>query len=430
MLNKKSIEEVEKSLFSTHFCKPLYGSYCFSEIPATIKSLFGKPSTSRLPLDTTEGAESAYDVVFLFLIDGFGWRFFEKYQDKYPFLKRFIKEGVVSKITSQFPSTTAAHITTINTGQCVGQTGVYEWFYYEPKVDRIISPLLFSFGEDKEPGTLKQTNIDPKEFYPERTIYQDLKELGVSSFAVQHKGIAHSPYSNVMLQGASQVPYSTLNEGLKRAARLARSKEKGPTYIYFYFGNIDAAGHRHGIDSPQFEKAVDDCFSSLETQFFEEIVKCDKKVACLLTADHGMVHIDPKTTFYLNERLPEILPLIKKNKAGEPIVPAGSSRDFFLHIEEIHLEKAYHFLKEKLVDIAEVHYVKELIDAGFFGKEPCSEVFLNRVGNLVILPFEHESVWWHERHRYDQHFYGAHGGLTKHELETIFLFQEIVPSKT
>ena len=50
--------------------------------------------------------------VFLF-IDAFGWKFFEKYKNRYPFLQRFIDNGVVSKITAQFPSTTAAEVTTI-----------------------------------------------------------------------------------------------------------------------------------------------------------------------------------------------------------------------------------------------------------------------------------------------------------------------------
>ena len=112
------------------FIKPRYDEGGFAGIPARIKSAF---------------ASGNYDAVVLFLVDGFGWRFFERFQDA-PFLKRMARQGRVEKLTSQFPSTTAAHLTTIHTGWNVGQTGVHEWIYYEPVADAIIAPLLFSYS--------------------------------------------------------------------------------------------------------------------------------------------------------------------------------------------------------------------------------------------------------------------------------------------
>ncbi len=420
MLNEKSLAAVSKAGFSKQFCKPLYSTYCFSRIPGTVQNLFGKKGKG-LPKDTI--IPDDYEVVVLFLIDGFGWRFFEKYVDKYPFLKRFIEKGIVSKITSQFPSTTAAHVTSLNTGLDVGETGVFEWFYYEPMVDQIISPLMFCYGGDKEPGTLLQSKIPPKEFFPPGTIYQQLKKENVNSFIIQHEGIAHSPYSNVLLKGGMQIPYFNFVHGINHAISICK-EGKGQKYIHVYLGDIDAMGHRAGIDSPEFAKAVDECFKALENVFFKEVSKLGKKIACLVTADHGMVDVDPKTTFYINLQLKEILPMIKKNKKGNYIAPGGSCRDFFLYIEEDKLDLAEKLLKERLSSIAEVYKTTDLIDQNFFGKI-ISPAFLNRVGNLVILPFEGEAVWWKERHRYDQHFFGSHGGLTRNEMETIFLFQSL-----
>jgi hypothetical protein len=41
---------------------------------------------------------------------------------------------------------------------------------------------------------------------------------------------------------------------------------------------------------------------------------------------------------------------------------------------------------------------------------------LSRLGNLVILPYEQESVWWYEK-GFEQKHYGHHGGLTPQEAE-------------
>ena len=82
----------------------------------------------------------------LLLVDGFGWRFLQEYEDRYPFLARFGRDGVVAKLTSQFPSTTSAHVTTLHTGLPVGTSGIYEWFQLEPSLDAVIAPLLFSFA--------------------------------------------------------------------------------------------------------------------------------------------------------------------------------------------------------------------------------------------------------------------------------------------
>jgi hypothetical protein len=72
---------------------------------------------------------------------------------------------------------------------------------------------------------------------------------------------------------------------------------------------------------------------------------------------------------------------------------------------------------EAVQDKADVYTVNELIDEGLFGPEPLSPTFLSHVGNLVILPRKYETVWWYEEGRFEQKFYGHHGGLSPEEME-------------
>jgi hypothetical protein len=422
MLNEKSLQAVKKSCFSHCFVKPLYESYCFSRISDTIVQLLTGRSLRPLPVDVVGGRWERPEIVILFVIDGFGWEFFEGYLAKYPALKRFQNEGVASKITSQFPSTTAAHITSINTGLEVGESGVYEWFYYEPLVDRMIAPLLFSYAGDHEPSTLLKSKLDPAQFYPQRTIYQELQHYGVKSYAMQHAGIAHSPYSQCMLRGAENLPFQQLRQGLEQIITLCKRPLEQPTYIYLYFGDIDSAGHRHGITSPQFADAVESCWKTFEEHFWKSLQKIHNKTAIFFTADHGMVPVDPNKTHYLNKVFPDITDSLKKNRMGDPLVPAGSCRDFFLHVKESQLIPMQRMLTTHLQGIAEVFLTKDLIDQGFFGSTSPSDALLSRIGNLVILPYAGEGVWWYQKHHFEQHFHGAHGGLTREEMETMLLF--------
>jgi hypothetical protein len=88
------------------------------------------------------------------------------------------------------------------------------------------------------------------------------------------------------------------------------------------------------------------------------------------------------------------------------------------------LDEAQVFLASRLDGRAEVRKVQELVQAGYFGLV-ISPRFKARAGNLVILPYGGESVWWFEKDKFEQRFRGHHGGLTKQEMEIPLLSWEM-----
>ena len=72
MLNTVSVNAVDSSKFSQQFVKPLYESYCFSNIPQTIDFLLTGEGASALPLDVFGNLPTKYDKVMLFFVDAFG----------------------------------------------------------------------------------------------------------------------------------------------------------------------------------------------------------------------------------------------------------------------------------------------------------------------------------------------------------------------
>jgi hypothetical protein len=420
MIDEQSVRAIAAAQWGTHFIRPLYDSYCFAQIPRVIEAALLGGDPGGLPLPGLDPLTGQYEQVVLFFIDAFGWRFFERHADDYPFLRRMVQEGVVSKLTSQFPSTTAAHMTAIHTGLTPGASGVYEWFYYEPQVDAIIAPLLYSFAGDDERGTLFKSGLPPTAFFPQRSLYPGWKARGVTTTLFIHEDYALSPYGAVVCAGAQPAPYKTLPEALTNlsAALLAN---RGRSYYFFYTDTIDSICHHYGPQSPQVAAEIDAVFTLLERLFYQQLAGKLKNTLLLVTADHGQVETVPEATIYLNQTLPALRPYLRTNRQGQPLVPAGSCRDMFLYIAEGRVDAAAALLRDHLAGRAEVHMTKDLLAQNFFGPGDPSPEFLGRVGHLVILPYAGESVWWYEKGRFEQPYRGHHGGLTRAEMETILL---------
>lgn len=418
MINSKSVEFIDKSGSNENFIKPQYDTYCFSNIPSLIKNvLTGDKSPSCLfPDDIFGNLPQKYDKVILLLVDGFGWKKFMQLTAKYPFLDLLIKNGEVSKITSQFPSTTSAQVTTLNTGLNVGQSGVYEWNYYEPELDAVITPLLYSYAGSKERNTLDASGIIAEEIFPYTTFYSELQTKNISSFQFINNEISKSPYNISLSRGSTVIPCGTFPETLTNLTdHILANRQK--SYYYIYFGNYDSIAHTYGPDSQQANAEADIFLYSMQKLFMDKLNGRLKNALFIMTADHGQTPIEPSNTVYLNLKFPEIIPWIKQNTKGEYIVGAGSCRDMFLHIKEENLDEAQKFLSEKLSSIAAVYKTADLINQGFFGTSKPSELFMNRVGNLVIICKQKETVWWYEKDKFEIKYRGHHGGLSADEME-------------
>lgn len=404
------------------FIRPCYEGGCFADLPSFIKSLLLPDAAASIRPNGFDALPQRYRKVIFLFIDAFGWRFFERHRERLPFLRRFDTTGSVTKITSQFPSTTAAHVTTLYTGQPVGRHGIYEWNLYEPKLDAMITPLLYSFSGERAPETLQSAGIPPESFLPVNWFIEDLVQHGITCYLNQFQGFAHSTYSRMIGRGATVVPHKTLPEALANMTQTLQ-RQRGPAVYFLYFGGVDALGHDYGPNSVQLDAEIEACFDALERWFQRDATALPSDTLLMLAADHGQVAVDPATTLYLNlqDEFRKVLPMLKTTRQGQTLTPGGSPRDMFLYVKEPALEDAELLVANIVSDRGVVRRVADLIEAGYFGPLPVSDTFLGRVGNLVILPLEGEAVWWYEKDRFEQRFRGHHGGLTAHEMETPLL---------
>ena len=415
MLNARSIEQVDAAVLPGGLARPLYDGYAFAQIPATLERLLtGRPG--GLPDEALDGLPERPHAVLVVLIDAFGWTFFERHAE-HPVLRRLVERGTVSKLSSQFPSTTTAHMTTLHTGLPVTATGIYEWFMYEPSLGELIAPLLFSRAGDHGQDQLLAAGADPLAVFPWATLAQQLAKAGVSAHAVQPAHITGSAYSRAVLRGAEQHGYHDVEEAFAISARLLRSEE--PCYVFTYFPEFDTVAHEHGPLAARSDLVARSHLSALERALPRLAAASAGETVLILTADHGQVTIDPAETLYVNLIAPELEAMLERSASGRPLAPAGSARDLFLHVRPDRIVEAVSRLQRMLGDRAQVRLVDELLDDGVFGPPP-DDRLRARIGNVLILPADGESVWWYEAEKFIQRFRGHHGGLQPEELRVPF----------
>jgi Type I phosphodiesterase / nucleotide pyrophosphatase len=347
-----------------------------------VKNFADIPAEVRLRVE-------AGDRVVLILLDAFGLQFLERHCD-HPLIQRLD----VIQLSSQFPSTTTAHVPSVHFGVPVHEHGLYEWNILEPALGEIICPLRFnSRGVEEEEGTLVG-RLEPSVLAPGPTFYES---LAVPCTVAQPVRLAGS-FSAVATRGAGVIGFRRLREGVRALGEAFAAAGRDQRYALLYWDLIDRAGHDHGPGSPEFAVA---CRRSLDELW--DAVEALRAVTVLITADHGQVDVGPDRVDYLDDLWPDLPALLSQPR------PAGSSRDVFLHVHAEHVLTVIGELSARLEGRAEVRAAGELFDR-------IGPRLKARLGDVAVLPVAGRQAWLRSAASHEQRFRGQHGGL--HEAET------------
>jgi hypothetical protein len=397
VINQRSLAAVGAARLPGGRVRPLYDSYGFARIPGTLLRLFGESGAEALPADVLPELESAPPRVVAVLADALGWAFVERFAERAPLLARLREQGVVSQLTSQFPSTTTAHVTTLCTGKPVGETGFYEWYQFHEAAGGLVGPLLYA-RPGETPGSLP---ADPAAFYDfGETFVQSLVRRGVPATSFQNGLYASSPFSQCALAGAEVVSFWEPGEALRLAAEVERG------FAFVYLDAVDAACHAAGPGSEEATAATRASLDALERL----VSQLQPGTLLAITADHGHVPADPARCMYLNTIWPELPGLLSI------AAPAGSPRDVFLHVQAGRTDEVVGGLRERLGERAIVEPIEVLIADGLFGQ--VSDRLRHRLGDVAVLPAAGHEAYWYEPPVWEQHLFGHHGGLSAEESHT------------
>ena len=417
MLDRSLERTLAADRFDGEFVSPRYEDYCLSSVPSTIASIFGLetgrpvlPRSRRMSKIVAGGPRN----VVLMVLDAFGYNsWLERVSDR-GFFHSLTEGGLVFPITTIFPSATAPALTTLSTGVTPQEHGLPEWYVYMKELDMTIATLPFSpFGE-RQRETLAG-KVSPRILFSRKTLFNMLERSGIDSLSLIPRPIADSTYTQLAMSGSRVVQYRSLAEfAVKIRKHLSGVRRR--SLIYAYWDSFDSIGHTYGPKTDEWEAEI----SSFSHVLGHELVgRVDRETAgktlLIVTADHGQVKVSPSNAVYLNE-YPEVVSSFKKSVHGRTILPSWNPRDVALHVIDDRVDEVQSVLKRSLGKKAVVLKTREAVRLGLFGINKPSKRFLDRAGDLLILPRKKNMVWYDYGGGRKLHHLGVHGGLSRDEM--------------
>ncbi len=409
-----------KSRVATEFVYPQYDENCISQIPDTILTLFGVQKQKdegafEDPLLNTVLPDRVNKIVLL-VIDGFGFNQFLHCHKENPFLSKLVSKGEVYPKTSVFPSQTTNALTTLNTGLTPQQHGLFEYFVFLKSIG-VVNALRFERLGKKRPSSLLEEGFDPNILlYKSRTIHQALAESCVASFTHMHATNALNICSKLIFRGSQITPSPNAFETVSALRCNLEANRDKKAYFFVHLDSLDTVSHIYGPGSFEYQAELSWLTYLINKELVEKIdPQTAKETLLLVTADHGAINVNPAETTYLNY-LPKTLLNLKRGPDRKPIMPTGSPREVFLHIKKHKLQETKEWLNQKIKGKAQVSETSEAVESGLFGSGVPSQGVLDRLGNLMILPYGNGTVWFESPGGCKLSYLGQHGGLSEQEM--------------
>ncbi|MED5414804.1 MAG: alkaline phosphatase family protein [Candidatus Latescibacterota bacterium] len=386
---------------------PEYDGGSIVNVTASILQAFGcEPPSAPLRTDLLNPAvlSQAPGGVVCLVVDALGLAQLQAglTASRAPRLQRFIDEhGLPRRLTSIFPSTTTAALTSLATAQPPSKHGILGHVLWIEEVRAACNVLHFTpVGRPDQP-------IDDDLLRCEPTIHERVAAAGFDSVAITAAAYEGTAFTNLLQRGGEFVGYQTQSQiPYLLEQTLSAKSGQGRCFVGMYWPHIDTIAHVYGPDLPEAPCEA----SALELEFVDQMIGhtadiCRRyRCALLITADHGQASLDP----HLSCSLPRDLLANLRQR------PAGGRRAAYLacdHPAELAQSVVPH--------ASDLLPMDEVIDAGWFGG-PLSPVFRQRIGDWLALAHDGVQFLIDDGDGVFPQL-GGHAGLTPHEMEVPLL---------
>ncbi len=399
---------LDRILAATGGARPHYERYCIASVPPTIEELFGlRPS--RPGLREELGLPEAQVVVSV-ILDGVGYRRLESLRaEGLVHLEPFLEDGAYLPLTSVFPTTTTAALSTLSSGESPAVHGVLGYRLFRQELGSVVDMIKLAPPGGRE-NSLEKLGLEPEKILTVPTLYQRLSLAGIPTVLFLPKYIADSGLSKALYQGVARtVPFLTASD-LLVLLREALGRP-GRALLAVYWPSTDSLAHLYGPRSEAFALELAHILSVLR----KLLEGAPRDFLLLVTADHGFYEADPERDMVncaaqaaLREAL--LLP------------PVGDPRAAYLFLRRGKDGLVERFFSEFFPEDFDLLTPEEGIRHKLWGLEEPKPEVRALLGDLVVISKRRKFVLWPTE---EFKLRGLHGGLTPDELFVPLLVRRV-----
>ena len=331
-----------------------------------------------------------YKNVVLVVLDGMGTAMMEKNLPSSNFLRKY----QVDNLTSVFPSTTAAAMTSYYTGVSPNEHAWLGWSLFLKEFCRTVDVFTNLDSYTKTPiSTLNAANF----LMPYETIYQEIKDSiigNVQPFTIAQRGVNISEKGNI-----HKVVYK-FDEACEIIKRICSLNHN--TFTFLQWNSPDDVAHQEGCYSERTAERLRAISSHLA-----ELCRTVKDTIVIITSDHGLVDISEEIKI---NQIPEIasclvLPPFVESRAAACYVKYDRKTDF---------EKAVHsFLGNDFILLSR----NDVLSKGLLGNGTTHAKTADFLGDYMICGIGDKTIKYQTLHTKPKPHHAAdHGGLTDEEM--------------
>ena len=323
-----------------------------------------------------ETLDKGFQTVVLILLDGMGTDALTRHLPK----KSFLRRHQLQTISSVFPPTTTAALTSIETGLTPMEHGWLGWSMYFKELDQIVE--LF-------PNTVRESGGVQAADYHVASWLMPVENIGVD---IGNAGIGEmhtvSPYAGHRVYSQDELFETVRQIGAK----------PGRKFIYAYWNQPDALMHETGCDSVPVRDTLRGLDQSVKT-----LCETLKDTLCIVTADHG--HINTRYGFI--SEYPDL-----QNAMLRP--PAIEGRAAAFYVKATRIKDFPHLFAKAFGDSFLLFSRDEVIQKGFFGAGEAHPRFAESIGDYLAVAVGDVAIANSPESR---QFISNHGGMTRQEMD-------------